>query len=80
MNENTPQKFDEIITELQHRTPFHSFVVIMSSGDRYQIDDPFSMVSFRSELFIADARTGMIMRLRKSEIVGLEQLAQKPAA
>jgi len=80
MSEDNRQKFDEIITELQHRQPFSAFAIIVSSGDRYLIKDPFSMVNGPSVVFYAESRSGRIVRIRKTEIVALEETEQRPAA
>jgi hypothetical protein len=74
------QSFEEILRRLQHQVPFESFNIVMASGDRYRVDDPFTMVVSPADVFCSEPKNGMIVRLRKSQIVAVEQLLSKPAA
>jgi hypothetical protein len=74
------EKFEEILYKLQHQVPFESFNIVMASGDKYRIDDPFTMVISPADVFCSEPKTGTIVRLRKSQIVAIEQLLSRPAA
>jgi hypothetical protein len=80
MDERKPQSYDEIIDELRRRDPFVPFFVVMSSGDRYLIDDPFMVVVTSNEIIYVVPRSERIMRLRKSQVVAIEELETRPAA
>jgi hypothetical protein len=41
------------IKELLERTPFEPFVIVTSSGTRYQVDDPHSVVLMTGRVFVA---------------------------
>jgi hypothetical protein len=74
------QSFDDTIQEYQRRDPFVPFNLVLASGDRYLIDDPFMMVNGPAEIFYAVPHSGRILRLRKNQIVAIEQLEHRPAA
>jgi len=74
------ERFELILQKLQHQVPFEPFNIVMTSGDRYHIEDPFTMVIGAGDVFCSDPKTGMIVRLRKSQIVAVEQLLSRPAA
>ena len=80
MNERKPQRYDDIIEELRRKEPFMPFFVVMASGDRYLIDDPFMMVLTPTEIIYVVPRSEKTARLRKSQIVAIEELQAKPAA
>jgi hypothetical protein len=78
--EKSDESFETILRRLQHQLPFEPFNIVMASGDRYRIDDPFTMVISPADVFCSEPKSGMIVRLRKSQIVAVEQLLSKPAA
>ncbi|HVS69713.1 MAG TPA: hypothetical protein VHQ47_00490 [Phycisphaerae bacterium] len=78
--ERPNESFEDILRRLQHQVPFESFNIVMASGDRYRIDDPFTMVISPADVFCSEPKSGMIVRLRKNQIVAVEQLLSKPAA
>ena len=81
MSDNKPQSFDEIIEELRHRQPFLPFNVVMTSGDRYLIDDPFMMINTPVEIMYAVPRSEKVARLHiKPDCLQLEELHPKHAA
>ena len=41
----------EAIRELKERTPFQPFRIVMTSGDKYQIDDGGKLVEMRTQFF-----------------------------
>ncbi|HKQ46683.1 MAG TPA: hypothetical protein VJZ71_01290 [Phycisphaerae bacterium] len=43
----------EEIREMLAREPFRPFRIIMSSGEKYVIDNPGSAMALKSELFVA---------------------------
>jgi hypothetical protein len=78
--EKPDESFEAILRRLQHQLPFEPFNIVMASGDRYRIGDPFTMVISPADVFCSEPTSGMIVRLRKSQIVAIEQLLSKPAA
>ena len=74
------ERFEERLQKLQHQVPFEPFNIVMASGDRYRIDDPFTMVISAADVFCSEPKTGTIVRLRKSQIIAVEQLLSRPAA
>ena len=80
MSEQKPQTYDEILDELRRRDPFFPFYIVMASGDRYLIDDPFMMVMTATEIIYVLPRSDRTVRIRKSQITAIEELEKRPAA
>ena len=53
------------------RDPFEPFVIIMTSGDRFRIDDRDQILVGRRAISIHGLRSGTVV-LRKSQLLGLE--------
>ena len=80
MSEEGRKKFEDGIRELKHKDPFQSFNIVMSSGDRCLIEDPDMLIVGPAEVIYVVPRSGRTYRLRKSQIVAVEELEQRPAA
>jgi hypothetical protein len=63
----------ESIRELKAQTPFSPFSVVVTSGDRYQIESPENLVEMRSELFYAYPNGDKFVLIRISQIVAVER-------
>ncbi len=74
------KSFDDTLDELKHKEPFDPFVVIMASGDKYRIEDPDMMINSPVEIIYVVPRSGRVLRLRKSQIVAIEEHAERHAA
>jgi hypothetical protein len=62
---------EQQIKELIRTEPFHPFVIIMSSGHRYEVTDAFS-VSFGRSVINVFPKSGAGIYLRKNQIVAVE--------
>jgi hypothetical protein len=80
MAEDKPQSFDDILRDLKRKDPFTPFNIVMASGDKYLIEDPEMMVVSPVEVFYVIPKHGNLLRIRKSQIVALEELHNRPAA
>jgi hypothetical protein len=62
----------DTIRDLKRRSPFSPFGIVMSSGDRYLIDDPDALAIGGTQLHFYP-RSGMGIHMRISQIVTVEQ-------
>ncbi|HVT89027.1 MAG TPA: hypothetical protein VHD56_09265 [Tepidisphaeraceae bacterium] len=69
----------DTIKSLTNSEPFVSFRVIMTSGDRYLIEDPNALAITASQLHYYP-RTGMGIHMRVNQVAAVEVEHQKPAA
>jgi len=70
----------ETVRDLKNRDPFVPFVIVMTSGDRYLVDDPDALAIGGSQLFYYVPRTGKLMHLRINQIAIVEENSERPAA
>jgi hypothetical protein len=81
VSEESRQKFEDGIREFKHENPFQPFNIIMSSGDKCRVDDPDMPIVGPLEMIYVVPNSGRTSRLRKSQVVALEELEdQRPAA
>ena len=80
MSEESRRKFEDGIRELKHKDPFQPFNIVMSSGDKCLVQDPDMLIVGPVEIIYVVLRSGKNYRLRKSQIVAIEELEQRPAA
>ncbi len=80
MSEEGRQKFEDGIKELKHKDPFQPFNIVMSSGDRCLVEDPDMLIVGPVEIIYVVPRSGKTFRLRKSQVVAIEELDQHKAA
>jgi hypothetical protein len=64
--------FDEEIVKLLDADPFVPFVIIVASGDRYEVNDPHRVAIGGILIVVVEPREG-ICTLRKSQVVSVEQ-------
>lgn len=70
----------ENIKTLKHREPFSPFQIVMTSGDRYLIENPDLLAMGQSELAYYFPKSDRMAFLRIIEIAAVEKLEEKPAA
>jgi hypothetical protein len=80
MSEEGRRKFEDGLRELKHKEPFQPFKIVMSSGDKYLVEDPDMLIVGPVEIIYVVPRSGETYRLRKTQVVAIEELEQRPAA
>jgi hypothetical protein len=70
----------DTIRELKHREPFLPFTIVMTSGDRYIIEDPDAMAIGSSQIFYYLPRSSKFLLLRSNQITAVEGDGERPAA
>jgi len=68
----------DTILELIHRQPFQPFQVVMTSGDRYDIDNPDLVATGRTLIHVFLPGSDRFHVLRMTQIASIE--AMDPAA
>jgi hypothetical protein len=67
----------DTIKYLKRQEPFVSFEIVMSSGDRYVIDNPDALAIAASQLHYYP-RNGMGIHLRLNQVAAVEEPGDKP--
>lgn len=67
----------ETIRELRSRDPFDPFRIVMSSGEKYSIEDPDNLVIGETRLFYCVPRSEHVIYMRMNQIVSIEQFFSK---
>jgi len=67
----------ETIRELKKRDPFHAFSILMSSGDRYRIENGENLVEMKSEFFYAFPGGEKMAFIRTNQIAAVEEFGLK---
>ena len=62
----------DTILHMQRREPFNAFEIVMTSGDRYVIDNPDALAVATSQLHYYP-RSGMGIHLRINQIAAVEE-------
>jgi hypothetical protein len=70
----------QAIRDLKHRDPFHPFSIVLTSGDRYVIENGENLVEMKSEFFYAMPGGERFVFLRLNQIVAIEATSERPAA
>ena len=65
----------ESIRELKNGDPFHPFEIVISSGDRYRIENGNNLVEMKSEFFYAFPGGDKFVLIRINQIAAIERLA-----
>lgn len=68
---------EEELRRLLRREPFHSIIIKLTSGDRYEIEDPQAMAIGSSTIVIMHPKKGSTF-IRKSQIAAVD--AAEPAS
>jgi hypothetical protein len=63
----------DTILDLKRREPFAPFLVVMSSGDRYLIENPDALAIGSSQLHYYLPRTDKVVHMRLSQITLVEE-------
>jgi len=66
--------FKEAIIDLKAKEHFVPFVVILTSGDRYEVRDPDALVLLESMLILARERSDRFDMLRLNQVAAVEVL------
>jgi hypothetical protein len=61
------------INELKNQDPFSPFSIVVSSGDRYLIEAPATLVEMKSEFFYAFPGGERFVLIRINQIVAVEK-------
>jgi len=69
----------DTIRDLMRREPFVPFAIVMTSGDRYLIEDPYALAIGSSQLHYFP-RAGKEIRMRINQVAVIEGSQERPAA
>ena len=69
----------DVIRHLKRRDPFVPFRIVMTSGDRYVVEDPDALAIATSQLHYYP-RSGMGIHLRLNQVAAVEVESERPAA
>ena len=70
----------DTIAELKSKEPFLPFWIVMTSGDRYVIDNPEGLVIGESQLHYYPRRSDRPVHLRINQIATVEELELRRGA
>jgi len=70
----------DTIRDLKHREPFLPFWIVMTSGDRFIIDNPEGLVIGESQLHYYPRRSDRPVHLRINQIVAVDELELRRGA
>ena len=68
------------IGDLKERNPFVPFRIVLSSGDKYLIEQPNNLVEMNTEYFYATPGGESFVFLRKNQIAAVERTEGPRAA
>jgi hypothetical protein len=69
----------DLIIHLRRRDPFTPFRIVMTSGDKYVIEEPDALAVATSQVHYYP-RSGMGIHMRLNQITSVEVETEKPAA
>ena len=69
----------DLIIHLREREPFVPFSIVMTSGDRYLIDEPVALAIATSQVHYYP-RSGLGIHMRLNQITAVEFESERPAA
>ena len=69
----------DTIRDLKRRDPFLPFLIVMTSGDRYLIEDPDALAIATSQLHYYP-RTGSGIHMRLNQVAAVEEFGEKQQA
>jgi hypothetical protein len=70
----------DAIRDLKRRDPFMAFGIILTSGDRYLIENPDLLAIGKTELAYYFPRSDRVAFLRSNQIAAVEQLGESSKA
>lgn len=77
---NEEESTRDTILDLKHREPFLPFLIVMTSGDRYAIEDPDALAIGGNQLHYYPPRSDKAVHLRLSQVAAVEQFGEKQSA
>jgi hypothetical protein len=80
MAESKDTTLIDAIRELKKQEPFEPFQIVMTSGDKYLIENGENLVEMATQFFYAFPRSNRFVLMRTFDIVAVEKLENKPAA
>jgi hypothetical protein len=69
----------DTIMHLKRKDPFTPFRIVMSSGDRYTIENPDALAVAATQLHYYPS-SGMGIHMRLNQVAAVEEPSEKPAA
>jgi hypothetical protein len=63
----------DTIRDLKNQEPFERFTIVMSSGDRYVIEDPDALAIGTQQVFYYPRHPGAGVHLRSNQIGAVEE-------
>jgi hypothetical protein len=69
----------ETIRHLKRKDPFIPFQIVMSSGDRYVIDNPDALAIASTQVHYYP-KSGLGIHMRLNQICSVEEYGERPAA
>jgi hypothetical protein len=79
MGERHEENTLDTIRDLKRKDPFIPFRIVLTSGDRYLIEDPDALAIATAQIHYYP-RFGMGIHMRLNQIAAVEELNEKPAA
>jgi len=73
MAERDDQHLVAVINELKAPDPYVPFWIVLTSGDRHQIESPGNLVEMKTDYFYAGSDGESFAFLRKNQIAAVEQ-------
>jgi hypothetical protein len=67
----------DTVRDLKNQEPFVPFWIVMTSGDRYLIEDPDALAIGSSQMFYYPRPPGGGIHLRTSQVAAIEENASK---
>jgi len=69
----------DTIRDLKRKEPFAPFRIVMTSGEKYLIEDPDALAIASSQLHYFPRGSGVAIHMRLNQISSLEVNGEKPA-
>jgi hypothetical protein len=73
MAEEMSHNLLQAILELKDREPFQPFRIVLTSGDKYLIENGANLVEMKTEFFYASPSKDGFVFLRKNQIAAVEK-------
>ncbi len=70
----------DTIRDLKVREPFDPFRIVMTSGDKYLIEDAENLIFMKSQLLYVFPRSDKFVFMRMNKITAVEQFDERPPA
>jgi hypothetical protein len=70
----------DTIQALQRRDPFDPFRIVISSGDKYLVENPHNLAIGESLLSYFYPHSDRFVFIRINQLVAIERFVEKPAA